>query len=88
MLNAGFFPAISFVLLFALLPLGLTDEKDFLFVFPLPPSALSSFFSAFPLLLAYGHCNIGVRGGLRFFGISEGFSLFYEQRPFSSLRVE
>ena len=34
-LNAGPFPVFSFVLLFALPSLGLADEKDFLFVFPL-----------------------------------------------------
>ena len=77
----GLHQLFPFVLLFALPSLGLTDEKDFLFVFPRPPSRfivrgggsisfspLSLFsswslvsFSAFPLLLAYGHCKSGAR---------------------------
>jgi len=64
--------------LFALPTLGLTDEKD---------SFSSSRFSLeFSFLFLHFRCcwlmataNIGVRGGLRFFGDSEGFFFVFKQ---------
>ena len=57
-------------------------------------SSLPFFFLEFSSLFLHFHCcwlmaNAKVvRGGLLFFEPPEGFSLFFEQRPFSSLRVE